>query len=209
MIRPILLLACAPSVLLFGQQALRITSPANGAIVHSGESLKVTVEASGFVKVFVTGWNIGVIGISSEPPHQFAIRLDPDMASDTYPLTAFGVTTNGITAQSEPVLVHVERPDNPIRLKVNLDTLSFDLAEVGQTGLSLAVSGRFADGHEVDLTHSVRTTYTSDKPAVAEISHDARVTPAGLGSARITIRHAGLTIVVPVRVGNATPPPAR
>ena len=182
------------------QIAPRVVSPANGATVYSGQTLTVRVEspAASFAQVFAVGWKpLGAAAPLAGPPYEFTFQIPPDVPSDTYPLSAFGVTTNGVTSQSEPVLIHIERPDSPAELKLNLDSLTFDSPT--DLGVGVVISGLFTDGVEVDLTHSTKTSYVSDNPAVVTVA-DGRVTPAGLGYASIIITHGDKTRYIDVEV---------
>lgn len=182
------------------QQAatLRIASPADGAVVYSGRTFVVTVEASPgvFKRVSVIGTHsIGSAGPLYAPPYQFTLRVPPNTNSGTYYVTAIGVTTSGEGVESE-IKVDVERPDPPVTIKNELSML---LVDVGHRSL-LLVTGTFADGSTVDLTYSSLTTYSSSNSAVAKTGPSAFVTAVGPGSAEITITNNGASVVVPIKV---------
>jgi hypothetical protein len=79
---------------LVAQPTLRITSPRNGAVVNSGQTLTVSVNASGtFSKVVIVGeGRIGFTKYLTAPPYQFSISIPANMASGMFALTAIGVS---------------------------------------------------------------------------------------------------------------------
>jgi len=191
-----LLLLCASAA---QAQTVQITSPADGAVVYSGQTFVVTVHASpgAFKSVAVIGEDpIEDPGLVYAPPYQFAMRVPPTTASRTYHLGALGTTTAGESAETH-IAIRVERPDPPVRIRNELSKL-FD-NDGGHTW-HLQVSGKFADGSEVTLTYSSLTSYSSDNPAVATVDRDGVVQSVGPGSAMITIRNNGAVAVVPVYV---------
>jgi hypothetical protein len=182
-------------------QTLRIASPADGAVVNSGQALTVIVSASPPGAFQAVGLLVGsplecdqVLGV---PPYQFTIQIPPDVASRSYALVAMGLIAPGQGADSEPISIKVERSDSPQQLKAGPSMLLFDY--IGQEGQS-RVYGSFADGSEVDLTYSSLITYTSDAPGVATVDDNAEVTAVGPGTANILVSYVGTTIQVPVEV---------
>src|ERR1700730_5520015 len=79
------------------QQAPRITSPANGATVSSGSTLKVTVDAAPFAfkSVFIAGQPVGFSHVLAAPPFQFQIPIPPETAAGTYTIEAVGIVEPG------------------------------------------------------------------------------------------------------------------
>ena len=195
------LLILCPSARLPAQPTVKITSPKDGAVVSSGRPLVVTVDAApaAFQGVVILG--DGPIGsdVLKSPPYRFEIPIPPQTASRRYTFVAVGILQPGGSADSDPVTVDIERPDDPARLMSALSTIGFDY--VGHY-VPLIVTGVFSDGSHVDLTRSTRTTYVSDTPAVATVDANGVVTGVRPGSARITIRSGGRTLVVPVTVAN-------
>ncbi|HTB19384.1 MAG TPA: hypothetical protein VK708_14790, partial [Bryobacteraceae bacterium] len=112
--------SCALAGLLVAQPSLRITSPADGAIVHPGETLTVDVEAlppEAFKLVFVAGAD--PISLSKEklskPPYRFTVQIPAGTRPDKYPITAAGFAlSTGQLMNSASVDVLVERADSPI-----------------------------------------------------------------------------------------------
>jgi hypothetical protein len=189
-----------PHTLLFAQPTVAITSPADGAVVSSGQTLTVTVNAtaSAFESVMV-GASAPLVGIWSltASPYQFQVPIPPDIASGPCTLVASGIVGAGNAVDSAPITVDIERPDNPQQLTPGLSTIGFRYA-VGT--VPLLVTGTYADGSIVSLSKSALTTYASDTPAVASVDTYGRVTAVGPGSASITITNAGVSVQVPVTV---------
>jgi hypothetical protein len=107
------------------------------------------------------------------------------------------------TVGSEEITVDIERPDPPLRIKSERSAISFGY--VGDQR-NLSVTGTYADGSRVTLTYSSLTSYSSDRPAVATVDSMGLVIATRPGSARVTIRNAGRSAVVPIEVANGEPP---
>jgi hypothetical protein len=167
----VLLSLCMAANILLAQPTLRITAPRNGAVVNSGRAITVTVEASGtFSKVFLVGKDpIGFTKYLTAPPP-------------------------GQNVYSDPVSIDVERSDAPRRYNVDPPSLTFDRLGESET---LSVTGVFADGSRVDITHSTLTKYSSYKPAVATVDANGVVKAVRPGSTSILINGA---ISIPVTI---------
>ncbi len=190
----------AMCVLTTCQQAatLRITSPADGAVVNSGRTLLVTVEAptGAFRAVSAVGGDpIGWADPLDSPPHRFSFQIPTNASTGPRSLTAIGVTATGQHAEFE-IKVDIERPDLPTRIENDLPVLVVD---VGHRSL-LLITGTLADGSLVDLTYSSLTTYDSSNSAVAKVTPNGFVTAVGPGPAEITITNNGASVVVPIKV---------
>ena len=186
--------------------SLRITSPPPGAVVSSGKTLVVEVEAAGgaFRTVVLLG-SLPVHGIFAltAPPFRFEIPIPPNAASQTYFLVVVGTTVAGEGVTSEEIKIDIERPDPPVRIRNEGSTISFDY--VGDQA-RLLVTGTYADGSRATLTYSSLTSYSSDNPSVATVDSVGLVIAGAPGSAAITIANAGKSVVVPVEVANGEPP---
>ena len=181
-------------------QTLRITSPADGAVVSSGQTLTVTVAASGanFQDVWLGG-NLPPGVFFQQVPgtqYQFTAVIPATTSSGTYWLTASGHVP-GVSVPDATSSVDVERPDAPVA--VASDPTRLGLEYVGDSR-HLLLYGTFADGSKVGLQGSSLTLYTSDNPAVATVDSTGLVTATGPGLANITITNNGASTIVPVSV---------
>src|SRR5450755_1912476 len=107
-----LLLTCLPAVLLSAKVSLKITSPADGAVVHPGDSVTVTVSATGasFAQMIIIAQDpIASSQVSTAPPYQFSIQIPSDITPGSYALTASGAVSPGNGVESDPVSIDVER----------------------------------------------------------------------------------------------------
>ncbi len=109
---PRLMRNCAPWIILCvsasalrAQPSLQITSPADGAVVYSGRTFVVKVEASpgAFKSVAVIAEDPieDPAGLLYAPPYQFTLRIPPTTASHIYHLGVLGTTTSGEGVNSE------------------------------------------------------------------------------------------------------------
>lgn len=197
-------MSCIVSGFLAAQPSLRITSPANGTIVHPGQSLTVTVEASpagAFQQVIVIGWDpIGFAQPLSAPPYRFTIQIPIKIVPRRYLLTADGMTSPGHGATSDPIEIVVERSGSPIRLHVEPSLLDLSLSEKGY----LRVVGEYADGTSTDVTNSTKIVFSSSTPTVATAQPYGIVIPVAPGSAKIIATCGTVKAEIPVRVrGNS------
>jgi hypothetical protein len=107
----LVLLAVLAAVSLLQAQTLTVTSPPNGAVVPSGQTLTVTVAASGanFQDVWLGG-NLDVI-FQQVPgtQFQFAAVIPATTPSGTYWLTAGGHVQNALVNDAS-ISIDVERP---------------------------------------------------------------------------------------------------
>jgi hypothetical protein len=198
----LLLCPLAPSLL--AQPSLRITSPADGTVVHPGESLKVTVEVSppgAFTELLlIAGDPIGMF-TEAGPPHEYVVPIPKIIAPGQYTLGVLGKPRPGLRmgvnqAFSKPITILVERTDEPTRLEVFPRSINF---EPGREG-ALQVTGVFADGQKVDLRLSTKTTYTSDNPRVVTVRPNSVVNALAPGSAKITVSNGKAKVEIPVVV---------
>jgi hypothetical protein len=194
------LLSCLLAGLLAAQPTLRITSPKDGAVVHPGQSLIVTVDGSpagAFQQVIIAARDpIGGSRPLMAPPYQFTIQIPSRISPGRYALTADGMTAPGQGATSDPISIVVERADTPLSLRVEPSLLRMS---AGQKGY-LRVVGVFGDGTTSDLTKSSRTVYISDKVGVATVQAQGIVTAVASGSAKIIITNGNAKFDVPVTV---------
>jgi hypothetical protein len=156
---PSAMLFCVYTPLVIAQ-SLQIASPADGTTVNPGQSIAVTVNASGtFQQVMILGSHpIGITAPLSTPPYQFTVQIPTDIEPGLYSLTADGFTKPGNAVYSNPININVERPDAPVSLSVSPSI--FEFSTVAQQGF-VAVVGTFSDGTTADLTNSMLTNFSS------------------------------------------------
>jgi hypothetical protein len=181
---------------LVAEPTLRITSPSSGTVFAPGQTLEITVEATplAFRAVAVIG-TLGFSQISRAAPYRLQIQIPADTTPGVQRLIAAGYPPDGPAVHSESITIAVERPDSPLKLE-SIGGLVLDIGD----DWPFSVTGSFADGSTVCLTHSTLTRYVSDRPSVASVNDEGVVTAVGPGSARVTITNGGAQLVVPVKV---------
>jgi uncharacterized membrane protein len=192
-----LLLACVFAALLHAQGALQITSPTDGTVVHPGDTVTVTVSATGaaFAAVVIIPHSpIEWSDIATIPPYRFLIQIPSDITLGTYRLTASGVVTPGHPISSPAISIDVERPDAPVTLSTEPSSL-LNL-HIGER-IVLNVIATYADGSTGDVTNSTRTTLASQSSNVVTVSPDGLVTALATGETQIVING---TLTIPVTV---------
>ena len=133
------------SLVSLAAQSLQITSPASGTVANPGQTLTVSVAASGgtFQQVYILGQDpIPISQPLSSPPYQFTIQVPTNIRPDRYTLTAGGFTSPGQGFDSDPIDIDIERPDNPISIRVEPSILELTPGETG----GLRIIGLFNDG---------------------------------------------------------------
>jgi hypothetical protein len=190
-------------------QTLEITSPTEGAVIYSGQTLAVTVKADASAFRSVTAYIPGNGARMAElagPPYQFSIPVSPEIPSGpNKSLMAVGIPKSGGDPVYAAIDVDIERPDLPRRLKLNLEIIRFGF--VGEEAPQ-SVTGVFADGSLAGLEDSTYTSYSSDTPAVATVDWRGMATAVAPGKANITITYAPPSIgSIAVRVPVTVPPP--
>jgi hypothetical protein len=206
------ILLCAPvSTAAAETPTVTITSPAAGTVVHPGESIVVTVQATPreFESV---GLQHACSGANSEPPaiadppYQFVLVIpaSSDMESGRcglmapgWPRSSAGIVNSLEKIAKDVVDLDIERAESPLRL--HSEPLTGAFHHVGETRW-LQTTGVFADGSSVKLTRSTRTKYETSAPSVATVNDVGIVTAVGSGSANITVRNGHAIVVVPVAV---------
>jgi len=182
------------------EPTLKITAPADGAVVDPAKEFTVEVEAEpavAFQTVAVIGENpIGLSDVLTAPPYRFTMKTKPDCDSGVYRLTAIGRTRSGEQVYSKRVSIDLERSDDPTKLKAELSSVSF--GEVGEECL-LVITGVYGDGSLVSVSRSTRTKYSSSDPSVVVVEGDM-AKAVGPGFADITVKHGPLNLVIPVGV---------
>jgi hypothetical protein len=191
-------LACATGALV--GQKIQITSPTDGILVHSGQTLTVTVDAdSAAFRYLLVGTCLHMPPPPplSRPPYVFNIQIPPDASSGMCAVGATGTPKSAGADVWHQVTIDVERADTPQRLIPALSALIFPYA--GEK-VSLDVIAAFADGSRVLATHSTYIAFSSDTPGVATVDEQGAVTAVAPGEAKIGIAYRNVLIHVPVYV---------
>jgi len=201
-----LALACALCACSSAQPTLRISSPADGAVVHPGESLRVTVEVSppgAFTDLMlIAGDPIGIFPEKDGPPYEYVVPIPKSITPGQYTLGVVGRPRPGLrladTSQafSKQITIAVERADDPVRLAVFPTDLSLQPGEKRY----LQVKGVFGDGQSLDLKLSTKTIYTSDTPRVVTVEPKAVVNALAPGSAKVTVSNGKAKVEIPIVV---------
>jgi hypothetical protein len=181
--------------LLSAAPGLSITSPADGSAVTPGQSLAVTVSATGsFTEVVVVGEGpIGFSKAQTGPTFQFTLPIPARLSPGRYSVTALGASGGGMV-NSPPITISVERADAPVQFDVTPSSLNLPVGE----HMPLRVVGTYADGTKLDTTHSASTTYSSDSPGVVTVDGQGSVTAVGPGSGHILVNSSlSIPVVVP------------
>lgn len=189
---------------------VKITSPPNGTVVHPGERVPVTVDATPFAFGAVIVLPYGTAASVSGPPYRFVFEVPSDLDSGDLPMGALGVPPSGFKstdkdkdAIKDSINLDLERVESPKRLRAELrkdyPIVPDGFHRVGEVR-DLWTTGIFGDDAEVNLTCSKLTKYESSDLSVVTVSAEGVVTAVGPGSARITVKNGNATVVVPVTV---------
>lgn len=160
---------------------LQITSPANHAIIPSGQPLTVTVTSPSkteFSMLAAIGEEpFGFDVLADSLPARFTFEIPADASSGSHRLYVSGRTVTGQDVDTEPVDVDIERPDMPLGLELlnGSSTIYFD--DPGER-LPLTVLAAFLDKSVVDVTQSTYLTLESMDPSIATIDRGMVVSVA-------------------------------
>jgi hypothetical protein len=189
---------------------LRIDSPRDGAVVASGETLRVTVSSPNRTR-FVDGITLVMTTdeiddqeATSLPAH-FAIKIPKSIKSGLYGVTAVAGLAGRAGRDGELVgagiEVDIERRDMPRAMTPRLPHFYFD--KKGAMG-RIELVGDFGAGDLVDVTESSRVTFESSDAAVATVDKSGTVTAVGAGHAAVVAwygpRDRGIKASIPIDV---------
>jgi hypothetical protein len=180
-------------------QSLQITSPTDGTVVAPGQSLSVSVTATGgtFQQVVVMGDGpIKMTAPLAAPPYNFTVQIPSAITPGKYSLTASGFTAPGEGAESESIDIVVEPAENPIALSIQPTTVSMRVGDVAP----LRVVGKFASGAERLMTFSGRISYATTSPAIATVDNVGRITAVSPGNTLVLVSGGGPGLRIPVSV---------
>ena len=182
--------------------SLTITSPANGTLFTSGQSLNVAVSGSpsgAFSSVQVIGQDIGSSQVVTGAPFSFSLLIPPQ-AIGQKTITAVGLTTSGAVVFSSAITIDCEPTASVAKLSLSVGGINF-----GFTGdqIALTVQGTLSNGSSVNLTQSSNTTFSSGNIAVATVSSTGLVTAVGPGATTIVVTNGGQIATAAVSVPNS------
>lgn len=169
-----------------------ITSPVSGTTISAGDTIQVTVEATGTfapTSVFITGPLGTAFGDSA--PFTGTLTVSPD-ALGTYSLQAVGIDGQSRVAFSAIVPVNVTSD----ALLLSVETLT-PWAHIGhaEETVQLVVLGSFEGPFTRDLARGATgTEYESADLGIATVDGDGLVRAHGTGQTRVFIRHGGFEV---------------
>jgi hypothetical protein len=171
------------------QPLLRITSPANGEVVNSNQTITITVSADPALTGITILPESPLPAVQAGPaPNRFLLALSAKTQPRTYQLTAIGISRSG-PVYSDPVSIDIERSDDPVELSAEPALLFFD--GIGDKH-SFVVEAAFADGTSLVVTHSSKIVYVTDNPKVVTVS-DGIATATGPGETKILVKAVSVT----------------
>lgn len=180
--------------------SLQITGPAEGTVVHPGETLFVDVAASGgpfeFVSVF--SWDLRGGEMLKSAPYRFSVQVPMPKKPGPTNIAAIG-KTGSVPIFSPPVSVDVEGSDVPEMIWVDRSVVGTERLRVGQQG-QIPVYGKFPDNPLVNLTESSLTTYEPDRKGVVSITKEGYTTGLAPGSTNVVVRYGELQTAVKIVV---------
>lgn len=179
---------------------LRITSPESYAVVHPGDTITVSVEASGAefaAMVIMPADPIPWGEMRNAPPYKFPVVIPRHITPGPYGLMADGITDSRQRVYSERLYIDVERSDQPVSIRTEPEG---PIDSYPQDQFVLDAIGIYRDGSSEYLSRSTRTKYISSNPRVVKIDGTGVIKSIALGNARITVRIGAKVINVPFSV---------
>jgi Big-like domain-containing protein len=185
--------------------SLSITSPAGGVTVNTGDTVKISVQATGasqFTRgvVCIGGRGLGATPLEQHPPFNFSLTVPANLAPGHYNLTALGYDAGTKPLATASIVLQVQSPAALLTLLPPASELAF--SAIGEQ-LPLFVRGTDSSGKLLDLTESPRVLYSSSDETIGAVSPKGIVTAMGPGNASIKIAlGGGGSVAVGVRVIN-------
>jgi hypothetical protein len=149
---------------------LQITAPSDGTVVVPGQILMISVQSPAAVSfpngVAIIGSNpLGGAGPVAALPYTFSLTIPANTNPGAYGLTAFGVDSTGVLAESS-VTLQIEPANAPVLISVQ--PAQAVLAAIGSS-VSVHVKATFADSSTADVTESANLSFLSAAPTVATV----------------------------------------
>jgi hypothetical protein len=161
---------------------LQITSPAEGTVVHPGQTVTVAVSpisaGDSFTVVELGGdANFHIQEqLLTAPPYQFSIMIPTNAAIGTHFLDVIGGRSGRQPGRALHRHLDVEPSVAVSKIQAEVATLNFE--HVGER-LPLKIWGTFSGGSNMEVTHSSNIVYTSGDTSVATVSSTGIVTAVG------------------------------
>ena len=167
---------------------IEITSSADGAVVHPGETITVSLATSpaNVAVQFAALMGEGPLGtgpILNSLPAKVSIVIPKVESARTYMLTAVGVTTTRQRMRLSSILLDVEPSDPPTSLATELNLLTFE--SQGEEA-PIQLLGKFSDGSTMEVTESSNVTYASMNTDVVTVSKTGTIKAVATGEANVT-----------------------
>lgn len=191
---------------LMAQSSLRISTPTDGTTFEPGQAVTVEVLARGAFQQVALGGDggLGLLAAAQKPPYVFTFRLPAELRIGLYLLTAFGYEKPGNPIYSPQVAITVERREAPVRLQVDPPRLRLRLRP-GEVGV-LTVVATYKDGARLDIQDSTLLSFRQAPPGIVKITRGGVVSGVSTGTTKVTLTYRGLTVEVPVVVGEVEQP---
>jgi hypothetical protein len=192
---------------------LRIVSPREGAIVHTGETFDILVISSAnspFNSVAVISQDpFGMRVSQGSTPAHLSIEVPADIKCGKYSFIAMGIAETGKPVESAPVEIDIEPGELPSKL---MTLYSFVSLTAGMDGIPITILAELSDKTVLDITESSHITFESVNKGVALVDENGFVTPvaAGTGSIKVLYRsdQGTSTLSIPVAVTAPPDPPS-
>jgi hypothetical protein len=189
------------SVPMFGQKpALKIVSPKDGAIVHPGDKVVVTVEPTGAkfsAIIIVPSAPIELGDMRTASPYRFLLAIpERGMEPGPYHITADGVTEARQHVSSEAVTVDVEPRNPPVSIRAGFPQYVLDVG--GE--IVVDVMGNYQDGSFLVLNRASNTKFVIEGPPIISVDHWGVMKALSVGETHLAIHVGSLVARVPVTV---------
>ena len=179
---------------------LQITSPPSGTVVYPNQIVTVSVNADPSVSdVAILGqYPLGFTQTTNGQPLQFQLTIPSSAPIGAYDVSAIGSESDGSFVASPPISLQLDTQTSALLNGTEPSVLRFDSA--GEA-MPLRVTGLLPDGSQLDITHSVQMSYSSQNPQIATVDGQGIVTAVALGSTYIVVSNSSSTYLVNTRVG--------
>lgn len=191
----ILMLGIAPC---FAQSnLLQISFPVSGTIVYPGQVVVISVSADPSLSdVFILAQDpLGFTATTNGQPLQFQLTIPSNTTVGSYEVSALGTASDGSPVASPSISLQVDNPNTQFQiLRTHPSVLRFSAA--GET-----IPLHVLDGSQLDVTHSVQVSYSSENPQIATVDSQGIVTAVFPGSTHIIVSNTSGRYYVSTEVG--------